>query len=189
MAPSGLWGCACPSPVSLEERRRGYMARPMVLAVALATVLSAIPVYAGQRARRAQQPTLRQASQPMLKQVTRASWYGQSFRGRRTASGASFNPTGMTAAHRTLRIGSKVRVNGLRTGRSLVVQITDRGPYLRGRGIDLSYAAAQQLGTVRCGIARVRVEVLRPEEQCTKAPIVTAFDWPKPPWLPAAIVE
>jgi len=90
--------------------------------------------------------------------VTRASWYGRAFGGRRTASGRIFNPNELTAAHRTLRLGSRVRVTELRGGRSVVVQITDRGPYVRGRGIDLSYAAARHIGIVERGVAPVRVE-------------------------------
>jgi rare lipoprotein A len=125
----------------------------------------------------------------MSKQVTRASWYGKSFQGRPTASGRIFNPHRLTAAHRTIHLGSKVKVTELRSGRSVVVQITDRGPFLPGRGIDLSYAAARQLGIVRRGVARVRLELLDHELPAPKAPIVTACSWPMPSWLPQAIAE
>ena len=96
--------------------------------------------------------------------VTRASWYGRAFRGRRTASGRIFNPNELTAAHRTLRLGTRVRVTELHGGRSVVVQITDRGPYVRGRGIDLSYAAARHIGIVERGVAPVRVEPIADDD-------------------------
>src|SRR5215210_4970872 len=75
-----------------------------------------------------------------------ASWYGPGFHGRKTASGETFNANAMTAAHRTLPFGSKVRVVNERTGRSVVVRINDRGPFHRGRIIDLAKAPAQALG-------------------------------------------
>jgi rare lipoprotein A (peptidoglycan hydrolase) len=123
------------------------------------------------------------------RQVTRASWYGTRFQGQRTASGSIFNPQHLTAAHRTLDLGSKVKVTELRSGRSVVVQITDRGPYLPGRGIDLSYGAARLLGIVRRGVARVRVELVGDEKPAAPVPIVTAMCGPTMPWLPKAIAE
>jgi rare lipoprotein A len=123
------------------------------------------------------------------KHVTRASWYGKKFQGRPTASGRIFNPHHLTAAHRTIRLGSKVKVTELRSGRSVVVQITDRGPFLPGRDIDLSYAAARQLGIVRRGVARVRLEMVDPHPPSSEAPVVTACSWPISPWLPQAITE
>jgi rare lipoprotein A len=86
-----------------------------------------------------------------------ASYYWQ---GQRTATGAWFNPNGMTAAHRTLPFGTKVRVTHLGSGRSVVVSINDRGPYIVGRIIDLSKGAAGVLGMHKQGVARVRVTVL-----------------------------
>ena len=123
------------------------------------------------------------------KQVTRASWYGGEFRGQRTAGGTRFNPQRLTAAHRTLHIGSKVKVTELRSGRSVVVQITDRGPFSAGRGIDLSYAAARELGIIRRGVAQVRLELVEKSAPATDAPVVTASSWPNSTWLPKAIVE
>ena len=75
-----------------------------------------------------------------------ASWYGPGFHGRRTASGERFNTHAMTAAHRTLPFGTRVRVTNERTGRSVVVRINDRGPFAHGRVIDLSKASAQAVG-------------------------------------------
>jgi len=105
------------------------------------------------------------------------------------AGGKEFNPRKLTAAHRTLHMGSKVKVTDVRTGRYVVVQITDRGPYLPGRGIDLSYAAAQELGIVRRGVAQVKVELMGGGERPTSPPIVTAMCGPTLAWLPKAIVE
>ncbi|MGQ9630665.1 MAG: septal ring lytic transglycosylase RlpA family protein [bacterium] len=90
-----------------------------------------------------------------------ASWYGPGFHGRRTANGEIYDMWSMTAAHKTLPLGSEVRVTNLENGRSVVVRINDRGPYAAGRIIDLSRAAAQALGFVDEGTARVRIEVLK----------------------------
>jgi rare lipoprotein A len=92
--------------------------------------------------------------------VCRASWYGPKFARRRTASGKPFDPQALTAAHRTLPFGSKVRVTNLHNGRSVVLTITDRGPFRARREIDLSYGAARALGMVERGVATVRVELL-----------------------------
>jgi rare lipoprotein A (peptidoglycan hydrolase) len=89
-----------------------------------------------------------------------ASWYGNQFNHRRTASGVRFNTQAMMAAHRTLPFGTKVRVTNLSNHRSCVVEITDRGPYAHGRIIDLSYAAAHQLGMAKAGTANVSLEVV-----------------------------
>lgn len=89
-----------------------------------------------------------------------ASWYGPGFHGRRSANGEIFNQHAMTAAHRSLPFGTRVRVTHTRSGRSVVVRINDRGPYAGGRIIDLSAAAARVLGLMHSGVAPVRVEVL-----------------------------
>ena len=86
-----------------------------------------------------------------------ASWYGPGFAGRRTSSGETYNPEGLTAASKTLPLGSHVRVTNPDTGRSVVVRINDRGPYVRGRSLDLSHGAAQQIGLTGKGVGRVQV--------------------------------
>ena len=91
-------------------------------------------------------------------QSGRASWYGPGFHGRRTASGETFNTNDLTAAHRTLPFGTRVRVVNKRTGKSVVVRINDRGPYAHGRVIDLSRASAQAIGLT--GVAPVTVAEL-----------------------------
>src|SRR3712207_1064649 len=75
-----------------------------------------------------------------------ASWYGPGFHGRRTASGETFNTNALTAAHRSLPFGTRVRVVNEKTGRSVIVRINDRGPFAKGRVIDLARSAAQQIG-------------------------------------------
>ncbi len=90
-------------------------------------------------------------------QIVRASWYGQEFANRKTSSGERFNPNALTAASRTLPLGSVVRVTNLKNGRSVYVRINDHGPYVRGRGLDLSRRAAQEIGMARAGVARVKV--------------------------------
>ncbi|MDZ5603375.1 septal ring lytic transglycosylase RlpA family protein [Pseudomonas sp. RP23018S] len=89
-----------------------------------------------------------------------ASYYGARHHGKRTASGEPFNQYGLTAAHRQLPFGSRVRVTNLANHRSVVVRINDRGPHRRGRLIDLSRAAAEKIGMLRSGTARVRVQGL-----------------------------
>lgn len=89
-----------------------------------------------------------------------ASWYGPGFHGNRSASGEVFNQNALTAAHRTLPFGTQVRVTNLNNGQSVVVRINDRGPFSGGRIIDLSRGAANEIGMVSSGTARVRVEVL-----------------------------
>jgi rare lipoprotein A len=93
-------------------------------------------------------------------QSGRVSWYGPGFHGRRTASGEIFDTNDLTMAHRSLRLGSKVRVTNLANGRSVVLRVNDRGPYVRGRIGDLSRAAAQRLGFVDDGVVRARIELL-----------------------------
>ena len=90
-----------------------------------------------------------------------ASWYGGKFHGRRSACGIKFDTYRMYAAHKTLPCGAVVKVVNLDNGRSVTVKIVDRGPYKRGRIIDLSYAAAKRLGMVKKGTARVRIEVVK----------------------------
>jgi rare lipoprotein A len=87
-----------------------------------------------------------------------ASWYGDEWQGRLTASGKPFDDSKLTAAHRTLPLNTRVRVTNLKTGRSVEVTITDRGPYIDGRVIDLSKAAAKKLGMVKEGLVSVRIE-------------------------------
>ena len=93
-------------------------------------------------------------------QVGMASWYGGKFHGRTTASGEPYDMNALTAAHPKLPFGTKVRVTNLANGRSVVLRINDRGPYVKPRIIDVSRQAAERLGFRRAGLAKVRVEVI-----------------------------
>jgi rare lipoprotein A len=100
-----------------------------------------------------------------------ASWYGEPYHGRATASGTRYDMWGMTAAHRTLPFGTRVRVRNLDNGREADVTINDRGPFVAGRILDLSRAAAEALGAIGPGVIRVRLEVRTlgdgmPDEPC-----------------------
>lgn len=104
-------------------------------------------------------------------QVGIASWYGEPFHGRRTSSGEIYDMHKRTAAHLTLPFGTIVRVTDLETKKNVIVRINDCGPYIPGRIIDLSFAAAQQLGMVRKGLAKVGLKVLKypetpPKKKC-----------------------
>ncbi len=89
-----------------------------------------------------------------------ASWYGKKFHGRKTSSGETYNMFAMTAAHKTLPLPTRVSVKNLSNGKSIIVTINDRGPFVAGRIIDLSYAAAKKLDIINAGTARVEVKAL-----------------------------
>lgn len=95
---------------------------------------------------------------PKVEQVGNASWYGPAHDGKETASGETFDANDLTAAHPTLPLGTKAVVTNLKTGKSVTVRINDRGPYAKGRKIDLSRAAAQQIGMEEKGVAKVWIE-------------------------------
>jgi rare lipoprotein A len=92
-----------------------------------------------------------------------ASWYGvpDGFHGQRMANGEIFNAYGLTAAHRSLPFGTRLRVTNLNNGRSVVVRVADRGPFVGGRAIDLSQGAALRIGMISTGTAPVRIEIVR----------------------------
>lgn len=133
------------SPV---RRRGSFWALPAAL---LAVYLGLVVAHP--------EATVAPAARELVEQAVRgvASWYGAEFHGLPTASGEPFDMNALTAAHRTLPLGSRVRVVNLENGRSVVVRITDRGPYVRRRVIDLSYEAARELGMAPAGTARVEV--------------------------------
>lgn len=103
-----------------------------------------------------------------------ASWYGKKFHGRKTSSGEIYNMNAMTAAHKTLPLPTYVRVENLANGKSVVVRVNDRGPFVGDRIIDLSYAAAQKLGVVGPGTAKVEVSVVGPAGE-NKRPVVRSI--------------
>jgi len=102
----------------------------------------------------------RPGSAPRGGQTGEASWYGERHHGRLTASGEAYDMYELTAAHPSLPLGSKVLVTNLKNGKSVEVRINDRGPHVDGRIIDLSYAAAKQLGAVSGGTIPVRLQVI-----------------------------
>ena len=106
-------------------------------------------------------PAPQQPAEPFFTQTGLASFYGRAHDGKTTANGESFDHRDFTAAHRKLAFGTLVRVTNLDNGQTVTVTITDRGPYVRGRIIDVSLAAAQALGIEGKGVARVRLEAFR----------------------------
>lgn len=100
--------------------------------------------------------------------VGKASWYGHPFHGRTTANGERYNMHLMTAAHKTLPFNAVVKVTNLVNGKTALVRINDRGPYIAGRNIDLSFAAAQELDMVEYGVAPVKLEIIMPQKSSSK---------------------
>jgi rare lipoprotein A len=124
----------------------------------LKTVCKTLLIVAGIASAVLISPQETEAKQRSFKtECGKASWYQLTSR---TASGEYANPNAMTAAHRTLPFGTKVRVTNLRNGKSVVVRINDRGPFIRGRVIDVTRQAAQSLGFKNAGITRVQVDVV-----------------------------
>jgi len=132
------------------ERPRGAIAL-LAAATALTGLLAASPTGQG-----LQFPD----TVPEWTQQGRVSWYGPGFHGRRTANGEVFDTHDLTMAHRSLPMGTTVRVTNLENGRTVVLRVNDRGPYVRGRVADLSHAAAERLGFVDDGVVPARIELL-----------------------------
>lgn len=145
--------------VSVHPPRSKRYARYLTLAAAAALTMGGADV-----AHSSKSPTVAPAgnAKPPVKkhwyEIGKASWYGDGFQGRETASGENYNMTDLTCAHRSLPLGTLVRVTNLINHKSVVVRVNDRGPYLASRIIDLSYAAAHFLGFD--GTAKVRLDVL-----------------------------
>jgi len=118
------------------------------------------------------EPTVPADATPMATEIGRASWYGPPYHNRVGSNGEVYNMHAMTAAHRTLPLGAIVRVTNLKTGHTALVRITDRGPFIPGRILDLSLAAARKLDVYLPGIAEVKVEVMQ-----TPAPLETGGKW------------
>ena len=117
-------------------------------------------------------PALPTDARPLWSETGIASWYGAPYHHRRASNGEVYDMHAMTAAHRTLPLGSIVRVINLKTGSSATVRITDRGPFIEGRIIDLSRSAAEQIGIVQRGTAEVKLDVLR-----TPSPMTSGGRW------------
>jgi rare lipoprotein A len=129
--------------------------------VAIALALAALVGCAGKQKPSAAPSTGANAGAKATGEVGMATWYGKDHHGGPTASGERFDMNALTAAHKKLPMGTRVRVTNLENGRSVVVRINDRGPYGKGRIIDVSFAAARALDMLDRGVVRARVEVLR----------------------------
>jgi rare lipoprotein A len=115
-------------------------------------------------------PTIAQPIQPSARptpavHVVKASWYGPGLAGKKTTSGEVYNPKALTAASKTLPIGSVVKVTNPQNGKSVNVRINDRGPFVPGRSLDLSQRAAEKIGVTHKGVARVKVSKVATPEQ------------------------
>jgi rare lipoprotein A len=117
-------------------------------------------------------PEIQADAKPLWSETGIASWYGAPYHNRRGSNGEIYDMHAMTAAHRTLPLGSTVRVTDVKTGSSAVVRITDRGPFIEGRIIDLSRSAAEKVGIVQRGTAEVRIDVLK-----TPTPMTSGGRW------------
>ena len=146
----------------------------------IARLLVAVIVVVGLAACSGSEPTAGQDRSTVRVSAPRgeASYYADKFEGRPTASGEIYDHDKMTAAHRSLPFDTKVRVTRLATGRSVVVRINDRGPFKRGRIIDLSKRAARDLGLLRVGVAEVKIEVVNGSKaRPTPTPDRTSTSW------------
>jgi rare lipoprotein A len=137
----------------VDHTQAGRRLASLIVAVAFAASLLAVPAPETNVPSQA-------AEAPIWTQNGKVSWYGPGFHGRRTANGEIFDTNEMTMAHRSLAFGSKVRVTNLDNGRSIVVRVNDRGPYVGGRIADLSHAAASRLGFIEDGVVHARIELI-----------------------------
>jgi len=149
------------------DRSRAHLLWGLSAAAALLSACSTAPVKAPRG--------------PSFYQIGEASWYGPDFHGKTTANGERYNMLQLTAAHKELPFNTLVRVTNLSNGRTAMVRINDRGPFLKGRILDLSYAAARALGANGPGVIRVGIEVLgtaappaRPPAQARKPSATSA---------------
>lgn len=118
-------------------------------------------------------PTASPTEGPRFVQTGLASWYGNEFKSKETASGERFHPNDLTAAHRSLPLETIVRVTNLTNGQTVIVRVNDRGPFARDRIIDLSRGAAKRLGMAKAGVAPVRIEVFDADQTQKLAEIPT----------------
>ena len=134
---------------------------PLLLTALLLSSCAASPPIKPQASPTSQRSVSLYQTKPFFVQEGIASWYGGRWIGRMTANGERYRHGDMTAAHKTLPFNTRVRVTDLKTGKQVIVRINNRGPYTRGRIIDLSVRAAQELGTYSRGLAKVRIEAFR----------------------------
>jgi len=130
--------------------------------VAIVTLLVALGITASASDAALSQKTDQPGKVRRWYQIGQASWYGRYFQGKKTANGESYDMNGLTCAHRSLPLGSWIRVTNLKNRKSVFVRVNDRGPVPENRIVDLSYGAAQAVGLAKTGIGRVKLETLRP---------------------------
>jgi len=156
-----------------HKTARAKVPPPPELSPAESTIATAPSVPKPEQPAIAKQPSpVVPAETPLYSEVGIASWYGPPYHNRRAANGAIYDMNQMTAAHRTLPLNSLVRVTNIKTGNSTVVRITDRGPFIGERMLDLSLAAAKAVDVWRPGLAWVKMEVLK-----TPVPIDSGGKW------------
>jgi rare lipoprotein A len=153
---------------------------PIVAAMLLATAFFLTNARTGTSVH-AQQAADQPAKAPTVHrqhwfQFGRASWYGHALQGQPTANGEPYDMNAMTCAHRTLPLGSLVRVTNLRNHRSLVVRVNDRGPMIESRVVDLSYAAAKRLGFSHRGTVKVRLDLIDARPSPTEVAMLTRHE-------------
>ena len=183
-APAADNATAPPPPPAAQSQTApaadNAAAPPPPPAAASAQKTAAAPVRKNWQtaAKKTEVQTAKADGKTAFSQTGKASWYGPGFHGKKTANGERFDMNTLTAAHRTLPISSRVRVTNLANGKSVVVRINDRGPYHGNRVMDLSKAAAQELGFIRTGTAQVKIEQITADaptrkEQNRRSGIVT----------------
>lgn len=142
---------------------------PIALMLLIGLTIPVLTQFQPQKAQKDPIVTVKEAVQPKTKKLAldfdkrilgKASWYGVPFHGRRTANGEIYNMHTLTAAHKTLPFDSIVKVTNQLNNESIIVRINDRGPYINGRDIDLSYGAAKQLNMLHSGVIPVKLEVI-----------------------------
>lgn len=159
----------------LGSRRLQIFAGLLLSSVlSIAGVKAVVPVEAQTQPAPTPKPAPSKAPKHHWYQLGRASWYGKPFQGKETASGENYNMYDLTCAHRSLPLGSLIRVTNLRNHKSIVVRVNDRGPLPETRVIDLSYAAANSLGFSGRGTAPVRLDLVRTRQE------VAQLNWPAP---------
>lgn len=151
-----------------------YTLRPSLLGLSLVTLSACSTGHVEPAGSVAAAPAVVQSQGPTYAETDTASWYGLRHQGRLTANGERFDARAFTAAHRRLPFGTILRVTNLANGKTVKVRVNDRGPYIKGRTLDLSAAAAKALGITKDGIARVRIETFAADQMPGSSAIALA---------------
>jgi len=148
--------------VKREERKKEELKRTMILPLFVFCLSSFMLSHCTPTPRFFSRGTQKQTERPSkgVYQIGIASYYGRDFHNRSTASGEMYDMFAFTCAHRTLPFGTRIKVTNLENGRWVIVRVNDRGPFVEGRILDLSYAAARKIGLVASGTAKVKIEIV-----------------------------